>query len=196
MPQSTLGKASEHIADSVREASRVTAAVADAFEDGVGVARRAAKQSSDAAKDFVNDSTRRIQRNPLATVAASLAAGFAVGILTGLAIRRRCISEPAETSPAARHISVARERLSSGYRIKNRTTEHFARRATREHSLSGANRRIDLVTCGEQTCKINEGQKVRELKIANSSKSNQPKILLVDDNEELRKSNGVRAGSQ
>ena len=89
MPQSILEKASEHIADSVREASRVTAAVADAFEDGVGVARRAAKQSGAAAEDFVNDSTRRIQRNPLATVAVTLAAGFAMGILTGLAIRRR-----------------------------------------------------------------------------------------------------------
>lgn len=89
MPQSILEKAGEHIAESVREASRVTAAVADAFEDGVGVARRAAKQSGAAAEDFVNDSTRRIQRNPLVTVAATLATGFAVGILTGLAIRRR-----------------------------------------------------------------------------------------------------------
>ena len=89
MTKTILEKAGEHIADSVREASRVTAAVADAFEDGVGVARRAAKQSGHAAEDLVNDSTRRIRRNPLATVAATLAAGFAVGILTGLAIRRR-----------------------------------------------------------------------------------------------------------
>jgi ElaB/YqjD/DUF883 family membrane-anchored ribosome-binding protein len=89
MAKNILEKAGEHIADSVREASRVTAAVADAFEDGVGVARRAAKQSSDAAGDFVNDSTRRIQRNPLATVAVMLVAGFAAGILTGLAIKRR-----------------------------------------------------------------------------------------------------------
>jgi hypothetical protein len=89
MPKTILEKASEHIADSAREASRVTAAVADAFSDGVGVARRAAKQSSDAAEGFVSDSTRRIQRNPLATVVATLVVGFAVGILTGLAMRRR-----------------------------------------------------------------------------------------------------------
>jgi len=89
MPQTILEKASEHIADSVREASRVTAAVADALEDGVGVARRAAKQSGAAAEDFVNDSTRRIRRNPLATVAVTLAVGCAIAILTGLAIRRR-----------------------------------------------------------------------------------------------------------
>jgi ElaB/YqjD/DUF883 family membrane-anchored ribosome-binding protein len=89
MPQSTLGKASEHIADSLREASRVTAAVADAFVDGVGVAKRLAKQRSDAAEDYVNDTTRRIQRNPLTAVAVSLAAGCVVGFVTGQAIRRR-----------------------------------------------------------------------------------------------------------
>jgi ElaB/YqjD/DUF883 family membrane-anchored ribosome-binding protein len=89
MPQSILDKAGEHIADSVREASRVTATVADAFEDCVGAARRAAKQGNHVAQEFVSDSTRRIQRNPLATVAATLAAGFAVGVLTGLAIKRR-----------------------------------------------------------------------------------------------------------
>jgi hypothetical protein len=87
--QSILEKASKHIADTVREASRVTAAVADAFEDGVGVAKRAAKQSGAAAEDFVNDSTRRIQRNPMATVAVTLVAGVAVGLVAGLAIRRR-----------------------------------------------------------------------------------------------------------
>lgn len=70
MPQSILERASEHIADSAREASRVGAAVADALEDGVGVAERAARQYSDAAKVFVNDSARRIRRTPLATVAA------------------------------------------------------------------------------------------------------------------------------
>jgi ElaB/YqjD/DUF883 family membrane-anchored ribosome-binding protein len=89
MPKTILERAGEHVADSVREASRITAAVADAFEDGVGVARRAARQSSDAAEDHVADSARCIQRNPLAAVAVTLAAGLAVGILTGLAIRRR-----------------------------------------------------------------------------------------------------------
>ena len=89
MTQTILEMAGEHFADTVREASRVTAAVADAFEDGMGVAKRAAKQSSAAAEDFVNDSTRRIQRNPMATVAVTLVAGFALGLVTGLAIRRR-----------------------------------------------------------------------------------------------------------
>ena len=89
MSQTFVEKAGEHIAQSVREASRVTAAVADALVDGVDVAKRAAKQGGDAAEDFVSDSTRRIQRNPLVTVAATLVAGFAIGMLTGLNMRRK-----------------------------------------------------------------------------------------------------------
>ena len=89
MPHSIFEKAGEHIADSVREASRVTTAVADVIEDGVGMAKRAAKQGGDAAEDFVNQSRRYIRRDPLTSVAATLVAGVAVGLLTGLAIRRR-----------------------------------------------------------------------------------------------------------
>jgi ElaB/YqjD/DUF883 family membrane-anchored ribosome-binding protein len=89
MSQTLVEKAGEHIAQSVREASRVTAAVADALVDGVDVAKRAAKQSGDAAEDFVNDSTRRIQRNPLVTVAATLIVGFAIGMLAGAKMQKR-----------------------------------------------------------------------------------------------------------
>lgn len=89
MPHSIFEKAGEHIANSVREASRVTTVVADVIEDGVGMAKRAAKQSGDAAEDFVNLSRQCIRRDPLTLVAATLAAGVAVGLLTGLAIRRR-----------------------------------------------------------------------------------------------------------
>jgi ElaB/YqjD/DUF883 family membrane-anchored ribosome-binding protein len=89
MSQTLVEKAGEHIAQSVREASRVTAAVADALVDGVDVAKRAAKQSGDAAEDFVNDSTRRIQRNPLITVAATLVVGFAMGMLAGTKMQKK-----------------------------------------------------------------------------------------------------------
>jgi ElaB/YqjD/DUF883 family membrane-anchored ribosome-binding protein len=89
MSQTLVDKAGEHISQSVREASRVTAAVADAVVDGVEAARRVAKQGGDAAEDFVNDSTRRIQRNPLITVAVTFVTGLAVGTLAGLLIRRK-----------------------------------------------------------------------------------------------------------
>jgi ElaB/YqjD/DUF883 family membrane-anchored ribosome-binding protein len=89
MAQTLVERAGDQFAETVREASRVTSVVADAVVDGVGAAKRVAKQGSDAAEEFVVDSTRRIQRNPLATVAVTLATGFAVGMLTGLTMRRK-----------------------------------------------------------------------------------------------------------
>ena len=63
MSQTVLERTAEHIAESAHQASRATTAVADAIEDGVGVVRRAAKQSGDAAEEFLNDTTQRIQRH-------------------------------------------------------------------------------------------------------------------------------------
>jgi hypothetical protein len=81
--QSVLERAGEHIAESARKASRTTSAVADAIEDGVGAARRVAKQGGDAAEEFIDDTTKRLQRHTIETVVASLALGVAVGILIG-----------------------------------------------------------------------------------------------------------------
>jgi ElaB/YqjD/DUF883 family membrane-anchored ribosome-binding protein len=89
MAQTLVEKAGEQFAQSVRDASRVTSAVAEAVADGVGVARRAAKQGGDAAEDFIQDTTRTIERNPLVTVAATLVAGFGMGLLTGMCMRRK-----------------------------------------------------------------------------------------------------------
>jgi hypothetical protein len=55
----------------------------------VDVAKRAAKHGGEAAEDFVNDSTKRIRRNPLLAVAATLVAGIAVGVLASFAKRRK-----------------------------------------------------------------------------------------------------------
>jgi hypothetical protein len=89
MSQTFVEKAGDHIAQSVHEASRVTSSAADAIAEGVNVARRAAKQGCEAAEDFMHDSTKRIQRNPLAAVTATLVAGLALGTLVGLSIRRK-----------------------------------------------------------------------------------------------------------
>ena len=89
MAQSVLERAGEHIAESARKASRTTSAVAEAFEDGVGTARRVAKQSGDAAEEFLDDTTKRLQRHPIETVVASVAAGVAAGILIGWRMKRR-----------------------------------------------------------------------------------------------------------
>jgi len=64
MSQTVVERTVEHIAESAQKASRATCAVADAIEDGVGVVRRAAKQGVEAAEEFLNDTTHRIQRYP------------------------------------------------------------------------------------------------------------------------------------
>jgi ElaB/YqjD/DUF883 family membrane-anchored ribosome-binding protein len=87
--QSVLERAGEHIAESARKASRTTSAVADAIEDGVGAAKRVAKQGGDAAEEFLDDTTKRLQRHPTETVIASLAVGIAVGILIVRTTKRR-----------------------------------------------------------------------------------------------------------
>jgi ElaB/YqjD/DUF883 family membrane-anchored ribosome-binding protein len=89
MSQTVLEKTAEHIAESAHHASRATSAVADAIEDGVGVIRRAAKQGGDAAEEFLDDTTQRIQRHPMLTVAATFAAGLTLGSIIGWMIKRR-----------------------------------------------------------------------------------------------------------
>jgi len=89
MTQSVLERTGEQIAETARKASRATAAVADAFEDGVEAARRAAKQGGDAAEELLDDTTKRLQRHPIETVAATFAVGVAAGILIGWMVKRR-----------------------------------------------------------------------------------------------------------
>ena len=89
MPQTALERTGEHITESARKASRVTSAVADAIEDGVGEARRVLRQGGDAAEEFFDDTTKRLQRHPIETVITSLAVGMTVGILIGWMIKRR-----------------------------------------------------------------------------------------------------------
>ncbi len=89
MAQSILEHTTEHIAESARKASHATSAIADAIEDGVGVARRVAKQGGDAAEEFLDDTTKRLQRHPIETVVASFTIGVAAGILIGWMVKRR-----------------------------------------------------------------------------------------------------------
>ena len=89
MSQTVLDRTADYIADSAHQASRATGAVADAIENGVGVVRRAAKQGGDAAEEFLNDTTQRIQRHPVLTVAITFAAGLTAGAFIGWMIKRR-----------------------------------------------------------------------------------------------------------
>jgi len=89
MSQTVAERTAEYIADSANQASRATTAVADAIEDSVGVARRAAKHGGDAAEEFLNDTTQRFQRHPLLTVATTFAIGVTAGTFIGWTMKRR-----------------------------------------------------------------------------------------------------------
>jgi ElaB/YqjD/DUF883 family membrane-anchored ribosome-binding protein len=89
MQQNVMDRTGERIAEAGHQASRATSAVADAIEDGVGVMRRAAKRGGDAAEELLNDTTQRIQRHPVLTVAATFAAGFTAGALIGWMIKQK-----------------------------------------------------------------------------------------------------------
>jgi ElaB/YqjD/DUF883 family membrane-anchored ribosome-binding protein len=51
--------------------------------------RRAARQGGDAAEEFLNDTTQRIQRHPMLTIATSFAVGLTAGAFIGWMIKRR-----------------------------------------------------------------------------------------------------------
>jgi ElaB/YqjD/DUF883 family membrane-anchored ribosome-binding protein len=89
MSQTVAERTAEHISESARQASCASSVIADAIDDGVRVMRRAAKQGGDAAEEILNDTTERIQRNPVLTVATSFAVGITAGTLIGWMMRRR-----------------------------------------------------------------------------------------------------------
>ena len=89
MSRTVVERTAEHIAESTQQACRATNAVADAIEDGVGAVRCAVKQSGDAAEEFLNDTTQRIERHPVLTVATTFAVAFVAGTLVGWMLKRR-----------------------------------------------------------------------------------------------------------
>jgi len=89
MSQTVVERTADNIVESAHQASRATGVIADAIGDGVEVVRRTAKQGSDAAEGFVNDSTQRLQRHLALTVAMTFAVGAAAGTLIGWMAKRR-----------------------------------------------------------------------------------------------------------
>lgn len=89
MSQTVMKNPAETITESAQQASRVTGAITDAIENGAGMVSRVAKHGSDAAEEFLNDTTGRLQRRLALTVAATFTFGVATGALIGWTMKRK-----------------------------------------------------------------------------------------------------------
>jgi len=89
MSPTVVERTADNIVEGAHQTSRATCAIADAVEDGVGAVRHAANQGCDAGEDILNDTTHRLQRHLLLTVAATFAIGATAGALLGWFIKRR-----------------------------------------------------------------------------------------------------------
>ena len=89
MAQNVVDKTADYITDSAHHAARATGLLADAIDDGVKVVRRAARHGSDAAEEFLNDTTKLVQRNLWATMAVTLMVGVMSGAMFGWMMKRR-----------------------------------------------------------------------------------------------------------
>jgi ElaB/YqjD/DUF883 family membrane-anchored ribosome-binding protein len=96
MAQSIFEQTGEQLADTAHKVSRAASAVADALEDGVGAARRVAKQECRAAAGLLDDARKRVRKHPLEIVAATFAVGIAAGTAIGWAIRRTHLCNKAD----------------------------------------------------------------------------------------------------
>ena len=88
MADTVMGRAGEQIAETAKAASRLSSAMAEAVEDGIGAAKRVAKQAGDACEELFDDTTKRLQRHPVETLIGSLVAGIAIGVVLGWLITR------------------------------------------------------------------------------------------------------------
>jgi ElaB/YqjD/DUF883 family membrane-anchored ribosome-binding protein len=89
MTQSMLDQVGEKAAETAHKASRATSAIADALEDGVAAARRAARQGGCAAEELLDDTKKCVKRHPIETVVTTFVAGMATGALIGWMTKRR-----------------------------------------------------------------------------------------------------------
>ncbi len=89
MEQSVFELVGQQIDDATHKTTRAAFVVADALEDSVITARRAARDSADAASEVLCSTKRRLQRHPLETVAITFAAGIAAGAAIGWLMKQR-----------------------------------------------------------------------------------------------------------
>ena len=86
---SVLEQQGEHIAESVHRVCRAASAFTDAVEERVKAARRVVKQGGDAAEEFLDDTTKRLQRHPVESIVLATVVGIVAGILMACKMMRR-----------------------------------------------------------------------------------------------------------
>jgi ElaB/YqjD/DUF883 family membrane-anchored ribosome-binding protein len=91
MEQSVFEHVGQQIDDTTHKVTRAASAVADALEDSVSAARRAARDGADAATEFLYSTKMPLQRHPIETIAIAFAAGIAAGAAIGWMMRRKKI---------------------------------------------------------------------------------------------------------
>jgi ElaB/YqjD/DUF883 family membrane-anchored ribosome-binding protein len=85
MTKAVVDQADDYIGETVRKASQFTSSVANAVEDGLDTAKRAASDGRNAIEEFLHNTSKRVKRRPIESVLLSLAAGIAFGLLMGRA---------------------------------------------------------------------------------------------------------------
>lgn len=89
MPETVLERTDTRIADAIHKMSRTGAAVADVIDDGIDMAKRVGRRSSDAAEELMEDTAQRIKRHPAESLVAAFALGMFVGGFIACLIRRK-----------------------------------------------------------------------------------------------------------
>ncbi len=89
MTETVMDRIEAHAARPLQHISRVTSAVADAFEDSLGAAKRMGKRGSEAAEEFMDDTVDRIKRHPIETVMIVFGAGVLIGGFVSWMARRK-----------------------------------------------------------------------------------------------------------
>jgi len=89
MRQNVLERTGDFIGHSADRVSDAANAVAARVEDGVGFAKRTARQGIDTAGDVLDGAARRIQRNPLKVTLAACAVALGAGVVIGTLLKRR-----------------------------------------------------------------------------------------------------------
>lgn len=86
---SVAEKAATKIEEKVHKVPHVTSMFADVLDDGIEVAKRVGKHTSDATEELMDDTVNRVKRHPVESLVMVFALGFIFGGLVDWLTRRK-----------------------------------------------------------------------------------------------------------